>query len=238
MLDLLAHFGRIDVAGHHQAGILRRVVLPEELAHVLGRGRRQVFHVSDHRPVIRMILGVHQLVDLRVGHAVRRVLDTLAPLVLHHVALAVHHLLRDDVEQVAHAVGLEEQRQVQRVGWHVDVVVRAVVRSGCVIAATGRLEQRVEQALFYILGAFEHQVLEQVREAGTADLLVGGSRVVPDVDRHHGHAVILVQDHRQAVGEREHLVGNCDLASCLLLGAGRGGQAQRQAGGHNSGASS
>ena len=39
----------------------------------------------------------------------------LAPLVLDDVALRVDRLGRHRVEQVAHAIGLEEQRELERV---------------------------------------------------------------------------------------------------------------------------
>ena len=53
-----------------------------------------------------------------------------------------------------------------------------------------------------MLGAFEHQVLEQVRKAGAPGPLVLGADVVPDVDRHDRHVMILVDDDVEAVGER------------------------------------
>jgi hypothetical protein len=74
-----------------------------------------------------MVLGIEQFRNAHLRHAVGRVLVALTPLVLHDVALAVDELLRDDVEQVAHAIGLEEQREIERVRRHVDVVVRAIL---------------------------------------------------------------------------------------------------------------
>ena len=56
-------------------------------------------------------------------------------------------------------------------------------------------------ALRDVPGALEHHVLEQVREAGPAGLLVLGSDVVPEVDRDDGREVVLGDDHAQAVGE-------------------------------------
>ena len=52
-----------------------------------------------------------------------------------------------------------------------------------------------------MLRAGEHHVLEQVGESASARRLVGGADVVPDVHRHLGQAVVLAQDHRQAVGQ-------------------------------------
>ena len=96
------------------------------------------------------------------------VLVALAPLVLDDVALRVDGLRRHRVEQVAHAIRFEEQRELERVRRHVDPVVGAVVLRRAVVVAAGRLEQRVELARLDVAGAHEHQVLEQMREAGAA----------------------------------------------------------------------
>ena len=52
-----------------------------------------------------------------------------------------------------------------------------------------------------VAGALEHDVLEQVGEAGLAGLLVLGADVVPEVDRHDRRQVVLGDDDAQAVGE-------------------------------------
>ena len=51
--------------------------------------------------------------------------------------------------------------------------------------------------------------------------LVRGSDVIPDVDRHDRHAVILVQNHRQAVGSVNIWYGTVIWLEPLLLRAGR-----------------
>ena len=50
--------------------------------------------------------------------------------------------------------------------------------------------------------AFEHQVLEQVREAGQPGPFVLGSDVIPDADRHERRVMVLVDDDVEAVVER------------------------------------
>ena len=60
--------------------------------------------------------------DLAVGLVL-----ALALLVLHHAALLVELGLADRAEQVAHAVGLEPERQVERGGRDVLEVVGAVL---------------------------------------------------------------------------------------------------------------
>ena len=179
----------VDVAGNHQTGVVGRVVLLEELHDVLVAGRRQVLHVADGWPAIGMPGRPEHLVELDRRHPVWPVLVALTPLVLHHVALPVDPLGRHRVEEVRHPVGLEEERQLQRIRRHVHDVVRAVVARRAVVVAAGRLEKRVELALLHVLRPFEHQVLEEVREAGAAGTLVGRAHVIPDVDGHDGTLV-------------------------------------------------
>src|SRR6185295_7115545 len=59
--------------------------------------------------------------------------------------------------------------------------------------------------------ALEHDVLEQVGEAGLALDLVLAAHAVPDVDRHHGREVILGDDQAQAIGQA--LIGEGDPGS-------------------------
>ena len=53
-----------------------------------------------------------------------------------------------------------------------------------------------------VLGPLEHHVLEQMGEAGPADLLVLRPDVVPEVDGGNGQRVVFVQDDLQPVGKR------------------------------------
>jgi hypothetical protein len=52
-----------------------------------------------------------------------------------------------------------------------------------------------------MLRAFEHQMLEQVREPRASGLFVFRTDVVPDVYGHDWHVVIFVDDDVEAVGE-------------------------------------
>ena len=101
------------------------------------------------------------IVDQAIGLVV-----ALALLVLDHAALLVELALVDRAEQVAHAVGLHPQRRVERGGRHGLEVVGAVEPGGAVhVGGAGLLERR-EVLVLDVLGAVEHQVLEQVREPG------------------------------------------------------------------------
>ena len=57
-----------------------------------------------------------------------------------------------------------------------------------------------------MLRPFEHHVLEQVREAGPSRSLLDRSHVIPDVHRHDGQLVILVQQDLEPVGELVALI--------------------------------
>jgi hypothetical protein len=69
-------------------------------------------------------------------------------------------------------------------------------------------------------------VLEEMREARAARLLVGGSDVIPDVDRHRRHALVLMQDDVQPVGQRELPIRNLQ-DRCRGLGADRDRQQRK-----------
>jgi hypothetical protein len=140
--------------------------------------------------------------DLFAGTPVRLVL-ALALLVLHHATLLVELRHADRTEQMAHAVRLHPQRHVQRGGRHGLEIVGAVKPGGAVlVGGTGQFEG-FEVFVLVILRALEHQVFEQMREAGFAIRFVRRADVVPDADRHHGCLVVFVHHHGQAVGQGE-----------------------------------
>jgi hypothetical protein len=94
----------------------------------------------------------------------------LSTLFLHGVPLVVEVLFRD-VER-PHAVGLEEQREVELVGRQHVVVQRAILVGGAVHAAAVVEDQREVLARADLLRALEHHVLEEVREPGASFALV------------------------------------------------------------------
>ena len=134
-------------------------------------------------------------------HAVRTILVVLPPLVQHDVALRLEPLARQRRQQVPHAIRFHPQRQIDGAGRHDLPVVGAVGVGGSVEQRAGLLQRR-EVAGVVVLGALEHQVLEEVREAGAARALVLRADVIPDVHRHDRHVMVLVHDDVEAVGER------------------------------------
>ncbi len=193
--------GRVDVARNRQRRVAGVVVTREERPYVVQACRAQIVRAADRQPVVRMVGREQRVDDGHAGHAVRAVLVVLPPLVEDDVALIAELLLGQRGEQVAHPVRFHPQRQLERAGRHNFPVVRAV-GVGRPVEHGPCLLERLEVAVIVVLGAFEHQVFEKVREAGASGLLVLRAHVVPQADRHDRAAVVLVNEHRQAVPER------------------------------------
>ncbi len=145
----------------------------------------------------------------QVNFAVRLIL-TLTHFVLHDATLLVHASGVDDAEEMAHAVRFHPQRDVERGRRHVLEIIGAVfVRRAVLVGRADPLE-RLDVVIVEMFAAVEHQVLEQMREAGPAGPLVLGAHVVPDVHGHDGRLVVLVHQQRQAVFQDEPLIGDRD----------------------------
>jgi hypothetical protein len=196
----------------------------------------EVGHRADGAVMVGMADRVHLLAqhveDLAVGFVL-----ALALLVLDHAALFVQGLLVDRAEQVAHAVRLHPQGHVQRRGRHVLEIIGAVGIGGAVLAGGADLLERVEEFARGVLRAVEHQVLEQMGEAGATGGFILAADVVPDVDRHDRCLAVGVHDHPQAVGQGEFLVGDIDLHCRGRLGLDRFRREVQatQCGGHGNG---
>ncbi len=139
------------------------------------------------------------------------IVDAGAALLQDHVALG-RYVLRGQA-QIGHAVGLHAHdrgqavlRDALEVGGHV------VIGEGVIVAAVlgddlGELAGRD------LLRALEHQMLEEMRDAGRAGRFVGGADLVPDHLGDDGRAAIRDHDHMEAVfqGELAHLLGGFDM---------------------------
>ena len=99
-------------------------------------------------------------------------------------------------------VGLEPQRELEGTGRHRLEVVRAVEPRRGVEPGALVHEGREVLARRDVAAALEHQVLEEVGEAGASGGLVAGADADPQVHRDVGHRVVLADDDAQAVGER------------------------------------
>ena len=111
------------------------------------------------------------------------------------------HLVGED--QVAHAVGLVAHHRRERVRRH-GLVIGGVVPGGeGVLAAADLGDLGAELAGLVVLRALEHQVLEEMRDAGFARRLVGAADLVPDHVRDDRRAVVGDDDDLHAVVEHE-----------------------------------
>ena len=128
-----------------------------------------------------MVGGIERRQHRHRRPAVRAVLVVLAPLVEDDVALVRELGFGQRREQIAHAVRLEPQRELDRPGGHDLPVVGAVGVGRAVEHRAGRL-QRLEVAAVVVRRPFEHQVLEQVREARAAGPLILRADVIPEID--------------------------------------------------------
>jgi uncharacterized membrane protein (DUF2068 family) len=191
--------GRGDVAGDRQHRVVRAVVVAVEAAHVVQAGAFEVFEAAV-AVVVVLPLVEGQLADVDpVEAAVRLVLHVHADLFLHHVLLVLQRG-RVEVEGL-HAVRFQPQDRLD--GGHrrgLDVV--GEVRTGrTVVVAAAAGDGAVEHALRRIRRALEHQVFEQVGEAGAVARLEAHADVVDDRHADGGRAVVFGDDDRQAVVE-------------------------------------
>ncbi len=173
-----------------------------------------------------MVRRKHRGGERHARHAIGPVLVVLPALVQHHVALVPEFLLGERGQQVAHPVRFHPERQFERAGRHDLPVVGAVGARRSVEQRAGPLQRR-EEAVIVVFGPLEHQVFEQVGEAGAPGPLVLRSHVVPEVHRHHRQLVILVHDDVQAVGQRSLGVGYVHCLGLILSASRESGVGSR-----------
>ena len=180
-----------------------RVVAGEEVGRVVHGGGLEV----DEGPVA--VVGVGEAVEgdlrqLQPGEGAVGPVEHVDPdLLLHHVDLVAEVLLGD--RRRGHAVGLEEERPLQRLGRQRLEVVRVVLVGRAVEGAAGGLDQAGVLHLRDVRRPLEHHVLEEVGEPGAALGLVAHPDVVEDAHRHDGHAAVGGEHDAQAVVQREPL---------------------------------
>ena len=183
----------LDVARHHQNGVLGRIEALVIGERVLAFEALDLMPPADDRDPIRMMGEERRLdrfAELRAGVGVAM----HASLLEHDVALG-----RDDVVgqgQARHAVGLELHAGFEvLLGDLLEIGGEIVAGEGVLLAADFGDEFR-ELAVRMALGALEHQVFEEVGDARLAQGIVGGAVAVPD---HVG------DDRRAAVGNDDDL---------------------------------
>src|SRR6185369_13113902 len=108
--------------------------------------------------------------------AVRLVVNAEASFFLNRVALVVEVVFCN--RQTLHAIGFEEEREIDLVGGKDLEVVGAIFVGGAVhVAAVIENEQEMFTGS-NILGTFEHHVFKEMREAGATLAFVTRTNVV------------------------------------------------------------
>ncbi|MNN06605.1 hypothetical protein D3C81_1194000 [compost metagenome] len=198
-LDAGQRGGGIELARHHQHRIVGLVVAPVERAQVVDADVLDVAARADRglAVVVPAVGGGHGLLH---QHARRAVLAHFH-LVAHHGHLAVEVVLGQHA--VDHAVRFHAQRPVEVfvAGGKGAEVVGTVLRGGAVDAHAAPREFGRDGLARQRRRALEQQVLEQVRHAGLAVVLVAAAHEVGDVDRGGGLGRVGRQHDAQAVGQ-------------------------------------
>ena len=131
------------------------------------------------------------------------VIDPQPPLRIDHLALVLDHLRIE--RQVGDAIALELEHQLQRRSREPVLVDGDVLRGEGVVAGALRFHEPVELAARALVRAVEHHVLEEVRQTGTAVVLVAAADAHPVVQRHARDVVIRPDHEREPVAERARL---------------------------------
>ena len=154
--------------------------------------------------VIAMALGEEVFEDL-VAQQAEGIVVALALLVLDDAALIIELFLRHRIEQMSHAVALEHQDAIERAGRHGLEVIGAIGAGGAVDVGSAHLLDVFEPVGGGVLGAVEHQMFEQMREAGLARGLVLRADVVPHRHADQRRLAVFMDDDGEPVVERELL---------------------------------
>ena len=107
--------------------------------------------------------------------------------------------------EVTHALGLELHREADVRGRHGVVIGGDVLGREGVGLPADLLEQARVLLGRDVLRALEHHVLEHVRDAADADVLVLRAHVIEDLHRRDGRLVVGEEEHLEAVGELPRL---------------------------------
>ena len=209
-LDERARGGGVDIAREHEDGVVGAIMLAEPVLHILKAGGVEIRHRADRRMAIRMI-GREERGQLGIFDQTIRLVVALTLFVLDDAALVIELVLRHRAEQMAHAIGFEEERAFERAGWHGFEIIGAIEPGGAVEIGGAHLLQRFEEIAGGVFRPVEHQMFEEMREPGLALGFVLGADIVPDRDRHDGRLAIGMDDHAQPVGQRELLMRDLHL---------------------------
>ena len=190
----------VDVARDDEDRVVGRIEAPIESERILAIELLDLGFPADHRRSVRVIdeeRRRHRLAELGSGHRI----DAHAPLLEHHVALRAHHRGRQG--EVAHPIGLEGHHGMQMLLRHALEIGRVIIRGEGILLAAELGDEAREFALRMGLRALEHQMLEEMRDPGTAARLIGRADAIPDHVGHDRRAMIRDDDDVEAVRQAE-----------------------------------
>ena len=202
LLDEFLGGGGLEIPRERQRGVRGGVPLAEKPLDVIHAATLEVLVKADSEVAIRVAFRVECGGRRESILAIRHVVVTLAALVSDDVTLVRQAFLGDRLRQIAHPLAFEPECDLELVRGDDLVVVGPVrVRGAVGVGAPDLLEDLEVLVLARVLRALEHHVLEEVREAALAGHLVAAADVVPQIDGHEGHGLVLVEDDLQSVGQ-------------------------------------
>ena len=137
-----------------------------------------------------------------LGQPVGRALHGLPPFVPHHVPLVFQLFIIQGLQQKAHAVAFQPERQLQLIRGERFEIIGSIEIRGAVYIACSRCLEDLKVAVFRdVFRALKHHVFEQVRETSSSGTFVRRPYVIPEVDRHERQTVLFKQDHLKPVLE-------------------------------------
>src|SRR5438105_5905707 len=116
---------------------------------------------------LRIQYGENGFIRASIWHVVH----ALASFIFHYIPLKIDLGKIHRWQQESHPVGIEPESEGQCVRGQGLVIVCPVLGGGPVIVGACRLEQLIERANRDVLGSHAHDVLEEMRETGSTDLL-------------------------------------------------------------------
>ena len=197
LADPAEHLVGVEPARNRQHGVVGLIVAAVEGLKVLDFDVFDVASRADRAASVAVPVKEHGLHALEQN--ARRAVFAHLVLVAHDGHLGVEILAGD--EGVDHGVGLPAERPLHVVvrSREGDVVVRAV-EPGRAVHAKAALREFCGR-IGIVLRALEHQMLEQMRHAGLAVVLMARPHEVGHVDRGGRLAHVGVEDDAQAVGK-------------------------------------
>ena len=197
LADCLEHLLGVEIADRDDQRVLRRIINFVIRERVVERQPVNVVEPSDHRPVIRM-----REIRLRTHHLVERVFGIVVG--AHPPFLEYHMLLFLEILwlEIGHPIRFERNRHIQMILIYRLEIVGEIRFRERIIHPAVLLDYLRELLGLEFLGALEHQMLAQMREAGLAHLLVTRTDFVEDVEGRERRLVIFEHEHFEPVGKR------------------------------------